>query len=102
MDVVYSGARGADAPCGADVGVLALLTGHHDLGGRDRPVQGLSLFGGERVVPPRPRRRGRVGRPPGTIGLVERRDRLVDAEIRGVSHHCRIVTYRNAAQAALG
>jgi hypothetical protein len=64
-------------------------------------VQSLGLFGGERVPPPRPVRCGRVGRPPGTVGLVERRDRFVDAEIRGVSHHCRIVTYRNAAKAAV-
>jgi hypothetical protein len=32
---------------------------------------------------------------------VERRDRLVDPEIRGVSHHCRIVTYQNAAKMVL-
>jgi hypothetical protein len=42
--------------------------------------------------------RGRVGRPPGTVGFMKRRDRPVDAKIRGVSHHCRIVTYRNAAR----
>src|SRR3984893_5925858 len=29
---------------------------------------------------------------------MERHHRLVDAEIRGVSHHCRIVTYQNAAK----
>ncbi len=34
-------------------------------------------------------------------GLMKRRDRPVDAEIRGVSQHCRIVTYQNTAKAAV-
>jgi hypothetical protein len=42
-----------------------------------------------------------LGRPPGTVGSTERRDRLEDAEIRGVSHNCRIVTYQNAAEMAV-
>jgi hypothetical protein len=54
-----------------------------------------------RGSPPRPGRRGRVGRSPGTVGFMKRRDRPVDAEIRGVSHHCRIVTYQNAAKAVV-
>jgi len=32
---------------------------------------------------------------------LERRNWFVDAEIRGVSHHCRIVTYQNTAKTAL-
>jgi hypothetical protein len=32
---------------------------------------------------------------------VKRRDRLIDAEIRGVSYHCRIVTYQNVAKTVL-
>ena len=54
-----------------------------------------------RGSPPRPGRRGRVGRSPRTVGFMKRRDRPVDAEIRGVSHHCRIVTYQNAAKAVV-
>ena len=58
---------------------------------------GRCLDGGRQgVTPPRPGGRGRVVRPTGTVRFVERRHRLVDAEIRGVSHHCRIVTYHNA------
>jgi len=45
---------------------------------------------------------GAAGRPPGTVGLAERRDRYVDAEIRAVSHNCRIVTYQNGPRAVLG
>jgi len=32
---------------------------------------------------------------------MERRDRLIDTQIRGVSHHCRIVTYQNVAKPVL-
>ena len=33
-----------------------------------------------------------------TAGLIKLRNRLVTAEIRGVSQHCRMVTYQNAAR----
>jgi hypothetical protein len=81
--------------------VLALLAGDQPLGRRDGTVQSLGVLDGERLAPPRPGGGVGVRRPSGTLRLVERRHRLVDPEIRGVSYHSRIVTYQNAAKTVL-
>jgi hypothetical protein len=81
--------------------VLALLGRHRDLRCGDSPAQRLLVLRHERVPPPRPDGGIRIGRPSRAIRFAERRHRLVDTEIRGVSHHCRIVTYRNAPKAAV-
>jgi hypothetical protein len=81
--------------------MLALLLRQRDLRGGDDPAQCLAVLGLGAVAPPRAAGRGRASGPPGAVGFVKGRHRFVDTEIRGVSHHCRIVTYHNAIKVML-